>query len=339
MAKRWKVRPEGSNWGDFGEDDQHGRMNLVNAERRLRALQEVRTGEVFCLSHPLDRPGGNVLNSNRHAPVFHPVKRGEDVYFNFALSKIDPRFTDVGSDEAIMLYSQYSTHWDGFAHKGTVFDADGDGVAENVSYNGFQLVDSEGRGRQGDLGAINVSVEEMAVTGVQGRAVMIDLRRHFGDERVAVTWDMLERVLKDDAVEVEEGDIVCLHTGLGELIREADGKLDNSIRTACAVLDGYDRRLLEWISDIGVAAIAADNLAVERSSTLGVDPRLGHRGAQLPLHEHCLVKLGIHLGELWYLTELAQWLRENGRSRFLLTAPPLRMPGAAGSPVTPIATV
>jgi kynurenine formamidase len=32
-------------------------------------------------------------------------------------------------------------------------------------------------------------------------------------------------------------------------------------------------------------------------------------------------------------------LRKHKRSRFLLTAPPLRMPGAAGSPVTPVATV
>src|SRR5438067_894415 len=58
-----------------------------------------------------------------------------------------------------------------------------------------------------------------------------------------------------------------------------------------------------------------------------------------PLHEHCLFKLGIMLGELWYLTELAAWLRQNHRSRFLLTAPPLRLPGAADSPVTPVATV
>jgi len=140
-------------------------------------------------------------------------------------------------------------------------------------------------------------------------------------------------------VTLDEGDILCLHTGLGQLIREAHGRLDASIRTRCAVLDGYDKRLLEWISDSGIAAIAADNLAVERSSTLGVDPRVGHRGPQLPLHEHCLFKLGIHLGELWYLTELAAWLRANRRSRFLLTAPPLRLPGAAGSPVTPVATV
>jgi kynurenine formamidase len=339
MSKRWKKRPEGSNWGEFGEDDQCGRMNLLTAARRLAALKEVKTGRVFCLSHPLDKPGGNVLNPNRYPPAFHPVNRNGRVYFNLAMGEIDPRFTDVGSDEAIMLYSQYSTHWDGFAHKGSVFDADGDGVGEKVFYNGFQIVDAAGRGTQGELGAVNMSVAEMAATGVQGRAVLIDLRHHFGDERVAVTLDMLERIMKADAVTVEQGDILCLHTGLGQLIRDADGRLDNSIKTKCAVLDGYDKRLLEWISDTGVAAIAADNLAVERSSTLGADPRAPHRGPQLPLHEHCLFKLGIHLGELWYLTELAVWLRQNHRSRFLLTAPPLRMPGAAGSPVTPIATV
>ena len=61
--------------------------------------------------------------------------------------------------------------------------------------------------------------------------------------------------------------------------------------------------------------------------------------AAMPLHEHCIFKNGIHLGELWYFTELARWLRAHGRNRFLLTAPPLRLPGAVGSPATPIATV
>jgi hypothetical protein len=36
---------------------------------------------------------------------------------------------------------------------------------------------------------------------------------------------------------------------------------------------------------------------------------------------------------------LAQWLRQTGRHRFMLTAPPLRLPGATGSPATPISTV
>jgi hypothetical protein len=47
MNKRWNVRPEGSNWGDFGDDDRYGRMNLITPERRLRALQEVQFGQIF----------------------------------------------------------------------------------------------------------------------------------------------------------------------------------------------------------------------------------------------------------------------------------------------------
>ena len=63
------------------------------------------------------------------------------------------------------------------------------------------------------------------------------------------------------------------------------------------------------------------------------------RHSFLPIHNLCLFRLGVPLGEMWYLHELASWLREHNRSRFLLTAPPLRLPGAVGSPVTPVATV
>jgi kynurenine formamidase len=339
MPKRWRNRPDGANWGEFGDDDQRGRMNLMTAARRLEAVREVRAGLVFCLSLPLELPGGNLLNAHRKAPVFHPVTRNGHVAFNLAQEVFDERLNDVTSDEAVMLYSQYSTHWDGFAHKGSLFDADGDGVAEKVFYNGHRIVDRDGQGTQGPLGAVALSVARMAETGVQGRGVLIDLRHHLGDERVEVDYALLQRIIKDDAVEVRPGDIVCLHTGLGQLIVDANGRLEESIRTACPVLKGNDPRLLQWITDSGLVAIAADNLAVERSSTLGVDPAMCHRGPSLPLHEHCLFKLGVHLGELWYLTELAGWLRKERRSGFMLTAPPLRLHGAAGSPVTPVATV
>jgi hypothetical protein len=59
----------------------------------------------------------------------------------------------------------------------------------------------------------------------------------------------------------------------------------------------------------------------------------------LPVHEHCLVKLGVHLGELWWFGALAAWLKANRRAHFLLTAPPLNLPGAVGSPATPVGTV
>jgi len=102
-----------------------------------------------------------------------------------------------------------------------------------------------------------------------------------------------------------------------------------------AVLEGRDEKLLQWITDSGLAVLIADNYAVEAHPAL---PQAGCC-ATLPLHEHCLFKLGVNLGEIWHLTPLADWLRANGRYRFLLTAPPLRLTGAVGSPTTPIATV
>ena len=340
MGQRWQTRPEGSNWGSFGPDDQRGRMNLVTAERRRQAAAEVQEGIAFCLSLPLDLPGGSVLNVEHRPPCFHPVMRGGHVYFDLPLAGIDPSLTDVGSDEAVTFCDQYSTHWDAFAHRGSLFDADGDGWPERVFYNGHRIADPvSGEGIVGELGATAVSAATMAETAVQGRGVMVDLRHHLGDGRTEVGYDRLLRILQADKIEVEEGDFLCLHTGLGQLIMEAGGRPDRSLRTACAVLDGNDPRLLQWITDSGVAAIAADNLAVERSSSVGANLARHKIGPGLPLHEHCLFKLGIHLGELWYLTELATWLRRHGRFRFFLTAPPLRLPGAAGAPATPVATV
>ena len=92
----------------------------------------------------------------------------------------------------------------------------------------------------------------------------------------------------------------------------------------------------QWIADSGISVICADNFAVEGFPSR---PAMAEKYARLPLHELCLFKLGVNIGELWYLSELSKWLRENNRTRFLLTAPPLRLTGAVGSPSSPIATV
>jgi hypothetical protein len=69
---RWKQRPPGSNWGEFGPDDQRGRMNLVTREKVLQGIAEVKEGITFCLSLPLDYPGGQVLNPRRPARASPP---------------------------------------------------------------------------------------------------------------------------------------------------------------------------------------------------------------------------------------------------------------------------
>jgi kynurenine formamidase len=251
----------------------------------------------------------------------------------------------------VLMTLQYSTQWDSFAHVGTRFDADGDGTPEMVYYNGFRGGTDIRAGREDphapapwarypDPAAHALGIEHLAVHGAQGRGVMLDLERHVGRTRQAVGYDALMRLMEADHVEVEAGDMVCLHTGFAQMLVDMAGRPDVALLHAGGSgLDGGDAKLLNWITDSRLACLLADNAAVELVQPVRFDTPGPLRRPRLPLHEHCLVKLGVHLGEFWYLTELANWLREHRRNRFLLTAPPLRLPGAVGSPATPIATV
>ena len=339
-TRRWAQRPPGSNWGDFGDDDQLGRLNLITPERRRAAAAEVVEGLSFCLSLPLDYPGGNALNPRRYPPRLRPTTRGGLPNWMFEVGSETPDATDVMCDDMATLWLQYSTQWDSLAHAGSSFDANGDGRPEPVFYNGFrggiEIPKPEGSGESLSSATRALGIDTIARHGVQGRGVLVDLRAHCGDAREVVGYDRLMSIIRADGVAIEAGDILCLHTGFSQRLLDWQGRPDaQAIHSICATLDGRDQRLLQWITDSGIAALVADNYAVEQHPA---DKPPG-RCATLPLHEHCLFKLGMPLGEIWYLTELAQQLRTRARSRFLLTAPPLRLPGAVGSPVTPIATV
>ncbi|GAP34330.1 cyclase family protein [Piscinibacter sakaiensis] len=354
MAPRWSVAPPGSNWGEFGPDDQRGRMNLVTPAKVLEGVAEVRCGLSFCLSLPLDVPGGRKMNPKRPPPRRFAAQRdgaslGQQG-FCWSYASEDPELTDVVNDDLVLLATQYSTQWDGLAHVGSRFDADGDGVAEAVFYNGYRAGEHIAPATE-DASASDpalrfpqprvdaLGIQHLAEHGVQGRGVMIDLEQAFGRVRKAVGYEDLMRVLEADRVVVEPGDMVCLHTGFADTLLAMNRQPDPArLHETGSGLDGHDARLLEWIVDVRLACLVADNPAVELiQARLGTPSPL--RRARLPLHEHCLFKNGIPLGELWQLTPLARWLRAHGRSRFLLTAPPLRLPGAIGSPTTPIATV
>lgn len=345
--KRWNQRPEGSTWGDFGEEDQLGRVNLLTPAQVLKGIQEVREGKVFCLSLPLDMPGGMVLNPRRKPPQLAATERDGIPYMNFPMENLDSSSIDILSDDQVTLSLQYSTQWDALAHVGAMFDVDGKGKAEKVYYNGFRagqdIMDASGNhdhehseGCNHGVGAKKLGVENFAVKGMQGRGVLVDFVKHFGHGRTMIGYRELVDILEKDRIVIEAGDMLVLRTGFAETVMEMAGQPDaDKLHNAGAVLNGADQQLLDWITDSGIACICADNYAVEAYPALNQ----GEKKSLLPLHHHCLFKLGLPLAELWYLRDLAEWLHSQGRHRFLLTAPPLRLPGAVGSPVTPIATV
>ena len=69
--KRWKHRPEGSTWGDWGDDDQLGRLNLITPERRRHAASLVRKGAVFSLAIAFDLDGVPQLPVSRRINPHH----------------------------------------------------------------------------------------------------------------------------------------------------------------------------------------------------------------------------------------------------------------------------
>jgi kynurenine formamidase len=167
----------------------------------------------------------------------------------------------------------------------------------------------------------------MAFHGVQGRGVLVDLAHHLGNDWRGVDLETLQGIMAADNVTVEPGDMLLLHTGFAtEILRWNRNPDPVKIHTLCSYLDARDESLLEWIADSQISALVADNYAVEGLTGKDRDPS---RHSFLPIHHLCLFRLGVPL----------EWLREHKRSRFLLTAPPLRMPGIVGSPLTPVATV
>src|SRR3546814_11601140 len=124
---------------DFGPDDELGRLNLLTPERVMRAKEEIREGRTFCLSLPLDYPGGNVLNPRRTPPVLQPSVTPETglARYNYPMRMEDPHQLDVGCDDKVLLTLQYSTQWDAFCPMGQLFDDDGDGGDEISYYNSW----------------------------------------------------------------------------------------------------------------------------------------------------------------------------------------------------------
>src|SRR5438874_1724108 len=190
----------------------------VLIEKVLQGVQEVEAGVTFCLSLPLDYPGGTALNQRRYPPVLAPTEDMEgnpDTFYNVHQSQMEkwghPKYIDVWNDDMVTLALQYSTQWDSFAHAGAEFDADGDGIEEAVYYNGYRAgvdvvgprPDAAGDGGKHLCFAHHLGLEHMANHGVQGRGVLIDLAHHLGHEWRGVDRKTLEEIMAADNVVVE----------------------------------------------------------------------------------------------------------------------------------------
>jgi kynurenine formamidase len=304
---------EPNNWGRWGEDDQRGTQNLIGPEERIAAAQLVKTGKIFSLALPLrhDAP----VWPPRPAPQRLATMTGSDAVVGSPANAPAPGFQ--WSDDILTVSTHGSTHWDGLAH----------GMCEDSLYNGWWA---------GNVTAVAGS----RVLGIEqqrdcfvGRGVLADVARHQGVEacpaRQVITPQMLDDTLATEGVELQSGDILLVHTG--HLARWWTRPKDQAPMTYFLDSPGISRDNIPWLHEHGISALACD--------TIGVEPLIPEDSEDrgLPLHSACLVDLGLTLGELWVLDDLAADCAADGTYEFMLAAQPLNLPGGMGSPLNPIA--
>ena len=300
------LRERVSNWGRWGPDDELGTLNYITPEKRRAAAGLVRKGATFSLQIPMDG-NGPMAGPIRVNPVHTMTATGTDTEQVVPMAD-GCRYTD----DVMFLYLQSGTEWDSLAH---IF-------YEGKLYNGYPASDVD------TGGARRLGIEKTGSSYVS-RGVLLDAARHRGvdclDPSVRLTGDDLDAVAQAQDVRVEEGDIVLLRTGiLSEYAATGSWDLYRGSHP------GLHFRAAEWLHDHRVAAIAADNGSVE-----GVDKQASPLA--VPLHMLALRDMGLSLGESFYLEELAADCAADGVYECFLAAAALRITGAVGSPVNPIA--
>jgi len=300
-----------SNWNRWGPDDVLGTLNFLDAAKRREGAVAIRRGVSFSLSLRFDMNGPQRGWRRRTNPVHTMLDTGTDAA---AGTQGFPHGIG-GADDVIAMPLQCSTQWDGLGH---IFDH---GRAWNGRDAG-KTVTSEG-----DL---VTGIEHMAPY-VAGRGVLLDVGRVLGDARgelpdgFAITEDHLARTIAAHRVAVGRGDLVVVRTG-----RLARARRDGWGEYAGGASPGLSFTTAGWLHRTEIAALATDTWGFE------VRPNEFDESFQ-PLHQIAIPHLGLLIGEMWDPDALAADCLADGVYEFWLTAAPLPITGAVGSPVNPIA--
>ena len=296
---------EVSNWGRWGDDDELGTLNLIDAAAVQRGVAAARTGERIPLAIRLDANGPQMGTIPGRINPLHTM-----VAINTAYTG------DIGdfccSDDTLTLGLQACTHWDALAH---------------VSYDGLLYNGHPAASVTAERGATRCGIHK--VTSIVSRAVLLDVARALGVERLAprhpISEDDLEAAVALAGIRPEPGDIVLVRTGQMSLFKARD-------REGYTLGDqpGLTVGTVPWLRRHDVAAVATDTLALEVFP--GEDPAV-----LFPVHLLHLRDIGLTQGQNFDLEALSAHCAADGRYEMLLVANPEPVTGGAGAPTAPVA--
>ena len=298
------------NWGKWGYEDELGTINYITPEKVVQASRLVKQGKIFSLSIAFERDGPQGAQSRRLNTILLMQATGTDVAAGVAKAK---RGSLMWAEDMVIMSPHGATHWDALAHM----------FCDDMMYNKVpcSMVSSRGARKNSIM-----PVSKRIVS----RGVLLDLplskQVHALEPGYVITLNDLDECCQKQGVTVQSGDIVLLRTGhmarfLEKKTWEGYDQLD--------LCPGLSWRATPWFHDHQVAAVASD--------MMGLDAYNETPEEWFPIHLIFLVNMGLMIGEVWYLDELARDCANDGTYEFLLVANPLPLKGAVGGPVNPTA--
>jgi len=309
-----KAAEKYKNWGRWGPKDEIGTLNHTTADDIVAAARLVRKGKVISLALNFDNHGPQGAKSKYPAlgrinPLHTMLRTGTDAYSGV----LDHRGIRA-ADDMVVMPLQCGTQWDGLGH---IF-------YENYMWNGYDCREVTSAGAQ------KCGIEKTKNKMV-GRGVFLDVPRALGMEILpdghAITTEQLDLTAKKQKVEVKKGDFVVVRTGQMEAKLTA-GSWDGY---PGGDAPGFSFETLEWIQRTQLAALASDTWGCE------VRPNESEAGINQPWHWITIPMMGMTMGEIFYVKDLAEDCAADKVYEFLFVAPALPITGAVGSPTNPLA--
>ncbi|MER7499296.1 cyclase family protein [Nonomuraea pusilla] len=213
-----------------------------------------------------------------------------------------------GANELIVTGGHVGTHLDALCHA----------ASDGLMHDG---VDAHAASVGGRFTVYGVET----VAPFVSRAVLADVPALLGVERLEPAFGITGRHLADAlaGVPVNRGEVVLVRTGWPQLYDDAAAYVGTETG-----VPGITADAAVHLADLGVRAVCTDTIASDR-----IPPGRGH--ASLPAHKVLLVDRGVHIMEVLDFEELAT----TGAREMLFLALPLRITGATGSPIRPVALV
>jgi kynurenine formamidase len=285
-------------WGRWGPDDEAGALNLIGAAEVVRAAALVTEGRIIRLGQDLG-PGTPVPPHRKRVERFMTRDGGD--YASGARRPGGFQF----AEEVVSFAAHSGTHVDALAHA----------WYDDQLYNGFPS-----SGIRSTTGAQRCGADKLKPMFTRGLLLDVAGRRATplgpGD---AISAADLDEAAAAAGATPESGDAVLIRTGWHSRAAELG-------RDYFAAEPGIDPEAAQWLVEAGVAAVGADNYAVE------VQPSAPD--TMFPVHQLLIRDHGIPLIEGLVLDELAA-----AASLFLFVASPLPIVGGTAGPVCPIAVI